>query len=197
VDPYKEAKMMSAELVTILVLAALALGAVAAWVFLRKRRSSRLRQSFGPEYERAVESAGRQEAERELEHRQERVRQLDIRALPPGEADRFAREWQDVQKQFVDSPARAVDDADRLVTDLMQRRGYPMADFEQRAADISVDHPQVVEHYRAGHTLAARARDGGASTEGLRQAMVHYRTLFDELLEERPPRTEVNVERAS
>lgn len=190
--------MMSAELVTILVLVAIALGAVGAWAFLKKRRSSRLRRSFGPEYDRTVERTGRRkEAELELEHRQERVRQLEIRPLPPGEADRFARDWQDVQRRFVDAPARAVDDADRLVTDLMQRRGYPMADFEQRAADVSVDHPQVVEHYRAGHALAARARDGGAGTEDLRQAMVHYRALFDDLLEERPPRTEVNVDRAS
>jgi hypothetical protein len=189
---------MSTELILLAILIAAAAGAVAAWVFLRSRRSRALRRSFGPEYDRTVEHTGkRSEAERELEHRQERVRQLEIRPLPPGDGERFAREWNGVQKRFVDEPAQAVGDADRLVTDLMQRRGYPVTDFEQRAADISVDHPLVVENYRAAHSLAARARDGGASTEELRQAMVHYRTLFDDLLEERPPRDEVNIERAS
>ncbi len=189
---------MSTAMMVILIVAALVLGAVAAWFILRRRRSGQLQESFGPEYERTLEEKGkRSEAERELEHRQERVSQLDIRPLPPGEGGRYAQEWTGVQKRFVDEPVEAVADADRLVTDLMQRRGYPMADFEQRAADLSVDHPQVVEHYRAGHALAARARNGGASTEDLRQAMVHYRTLFDDLLEERQPETEVNVDRAS
>lgn len=189
---------MSTSMMVIAILAALALGAFAAWFFLRSRRSGRLRETFGPEYDRAVQQTGkRSEAERELEFRKERVSQLDIRPLPPGEGDQYVRDWKDVQKRFVDEPVLAVADADRLVTDLMQRRGYPMADFEQRAADLSVDHPHVVENYRAGHELAARARDGGASTEDLRQAMVHYRTLFDDLLEERAPNTEVNVDRAS
>lgn len=189
---------MSTGLIIILVLAALAIGAIAAWAVLRSRRSGELRRTFGPEYYRTVQATGkRSEAERELEHRQERVRQLEVRPLPPSEVDRFAREWQGVQKRFVDSPVEAVGEADRLVTDVMQRRGYPMADFEQRSADLSVDHPQVVENYRSAHALAARAREGRASTEDLRQAMVHYRTLFADLLEEGPPKTEVKVERAS
>lgn len=187
---------MSTEVVVVLILAAAALGAVAAWFLLRRRRSSELRRTFGPEYDRTVENAGkRSEAERELEHRRERVRQLEIRPLPPEEAERFARGWQQVQKRFVDAPAGAVDDADRLVTELMQRRGYPMTDFEQRSADLSVDHPLVVENYRAAHALALRARNGGADTEELRQAMVHYRTLFEDLLEERGQGLEVKIER--
>lgn len=186
---------MSTEVVLVLVLAAAALGAVVAWFLFRRRRSSQLRRTFGPEYDRTVENTGkRNEAERELEHRRDRVRQLEIRRLAPEEAEHFARGWQQVQKRFVDTPAGAVDDADRLVTDLMQRRGYPMADFEQRAADLSVDHPLVVENYRAAHVLAVRARDGGADTEDLRQAMVHYRTLFEDLLEEHSHATEVRIE---
>lgn len=179
---------MSAGIVVLIVVIAVAVGALAAWFFFRRRHTARLRDSFGPEYHRTVTQTGkRKDAERELEHRQERVSQLDIRPLPPGEGERFARDWQQVQKRFVDEPPGAVNDADHLVTQLMQRRGYPMADFEQRAADLSVDHPRVVQNYRAGHALAARVRDGGASTEELRQAMVHYRTLFDDLLEEHHP----------
>jgi hypothetical protein len=179
---------MSTLMVAVLVVAALALGAFGAWYFLRRRHSTELRESFGPEYDRTIERTGeRKEAERELDHRRERVSQLEIRPLPPGEAERFSRDWQQVQNRFVDEPPGAVSEADRLVTELMQRRGYPMADFEQRAADLSVDHPEVVENYRSGHALAARVRDGGASTEDLRQAMVHYRTLFDDLLVERHP----------
>lgn len=189
---------MSTVTVIILVLAAAVIGALAAWFFLRRRHTGELRRSFGPEYDRTVEATGkRKEAERELEHRRERVSQLDIRPLPPGDADRYTRDWRAVQKRFVDQPEQAVGEADRLVTDLMQRRGYPMGDFEQRAADVSVDHPAVVENYRAANRLAARARDGGAATEDLRQAMVHYRTLFDDLLEERSPNAEVNIDRAS
>lgn len=186
---------MSTGMIVVLVLVALLAGVAIAWFLLRRRRSTHLRESFGPEYERTVEEkGGRGKAESELEHRRERVEQLQIRALPPGEADRFAAEWQDVQKRFVDEPSRAVADADRLVTEVMQRRGYPMADFEQRAADLSVDHPRVVENYRAGHQLAVQSRDDGAGTENLRQAMVHYRALFEDLLADRPQQREVNVD---
>jgi hypothetical protein len=179
---------MATELVVVLILAALAIGAGAAWFFMRRRRSTDLRRSFGREYERTVQETGdRGDAERELEHRRERVEQLQIRPLPPGEADRFATGWREVQKQFVDEPEQAVDEADHLVTDVMQRRGYPMAEFEQRAADLSVNHPRVIENYRAAHRIAQRSRNGGASTEELRQAMVHYRALFEDLLEGRAP----------
>ncbi len=178
-------------IVAVLVIAALVVGAVAAWLILRRRRSSDLRSSFGREYERTVAVTGdRAAAERELEHRRERVEQLQIRPLPPRDVERFGAAWVDVQKRFVDEPAGAVGEADRLVTQLMERRGYPMAEFEQRAADLSVDHPRVVDHYRRGHRLAARTRDGGAATEDLRQAMVHYRTLFEDLLEEGPQQRE-------
>lgn len=188
---------MSAEIMVILVLVALLAGAAAAWFFLRRRRTEHLRREFGPEYDRAVRETGeRSRAERELETRRERVRQLHIHPLPALERDRFAASWTEVQKRFVDSPADAVAEADRLVSEVMQERGYPMTDFEQRAADISVDHPRVVEHYRAAHALAERSRNGGASTEDLRQAMVHYRALFDDLLEARGTR-EVNIDRAS
>jgi hypothetical protein len=187
VEPQQEV-LMSTEIVVILVLAALAIGAGAAWFLLKRRRSASLRRSFGGEYERTVQETGdRDEAERDLEHRRHRVEQLQIRPLPPGEADRYASGWQEVQKQFVDAPAGAVNEADRLVADVMQRRGYPMAEFEQRAADLSVNHPRVVENYRAAHRIAERTRNGGASTEDLRQAMVHYRVLFEDLLEGRTP----------
>lgn len=186
---------MSTELVIGLVVIALLVGAAVAWFVLKRQRSTRLRRSFGPEYERAVqEKGGRSDAERELEHRRHRVQQLQVRPLPPGEADRFASSWREVQKRFVDEPTGAVDEADALVTEVMQRRGYPMAEFEQRAADLSVDHPRVIDNYRAGHQLAQRSRNGGASTEELRQAMVHYRALFEDLLEDRPHQKEVNVD---
>jgi hypothetical protein len=177
---------MPTELVVILVLAALVVGAGAAWFLTRRRRSTELRRSFGREYERAVQETGDQgHAERELERRRERVDQLRIRPLPPGEAERFAAGWREIQKRFVDEPETAVVEADRLVTDVMQRRGYPMADFDQRAADLSVNHPRVIESYRAAHGIAGRSGNGGASTEELRQAMVHYRVLFEDLLEDR------------
>jgi hypothetical protein len=115
------------------------------------------------------------------------VEQLQIQPLPPGEADRFADGWREVQKQFVDEPERAVHEADRLVTEVMQRRGYPRSEFDQRAADLSVNHPRVVENYRTAHRIAERSRNGGVRTEDLRQAMVHYRVLFEDLLEGRTP----------
>jgi hypothetical protein len=175
---------MSTELVILLVVAALAIGAGAAFFFMRRRRSDDLRRSFGQEYGRTVEETGdRGKAERELEKRRERVEQLQIQPLPAGEADGYARGWRDVQKRFVDEPETAVAEADRMITDVMQRRGYPMAEFEQRAADLSVHHARVVDNYRAAQQLADRSRNGGASTEDLRQAMVHYRVLFEDLLE--------------
>ncbi len=179
---------MSTELVILLVVAALAIGAGAAFVFMRRRKSDDLRRSFGREYGRTVEEVGdRGKAERELEQRRERVEQLQIRPLPAGEADRFARGWLDVQKRFVDEPEAAVADADRMITEVMQRRGYPMAEFDQRAADLSVHHGRVVDNYRSAQRLMDRSGNGGASTEDLRQAMVHYRVLFEDLLEGRTP----------
>jgi hypothetical protein len=157
---------------------------VLAVLLMRSRRSHRLQKEFGPEYERAVEERGdRREAEAELAERRERRSQLDIRPLEPGARERYEERWQAAQRRFVDQPAPAVAEADALVSAVMSERGYPVSDeFDQRAADISVDHPVVVEHYRAAHAISLRATAGDASTEDLRQAMVHFRALFDELL---------------
>jgi hypothetical protein len=177
---------MDNPLVVILVVALLlALGA-AAWLYLQKRKTEQLRGSFGPEYERAVHETGdRRTAEEQLAERQERVEQLHIRPLEADERDRFAERWRSAQAQFVDDPTGAITEADRLVAEAMQARGYPVGDFEQRAADVSVDHSEVVEHYRAAHAIAQQNDAGSAETEDLRQAMVHYRALFEDLLETR------------
>jgi hypothetical protein len=165
----------------------------------RRMRSRHLTKRFGPEYERTVEQTGsRDKAEAELAAREKRVRKLHIVALQPQDAQRFRNEWQGVQGRFVDNPRSAVAEADLLVRELMSRRGYPMSDFETRAADISVDHPLVVEHFHAAHQIALRDARGEADTESLRQALVHYRALFAELLEvadETPARTKAAEER--
>ncbi len=149
----------------------------------RQQRSERLRQQFGPEYERTVRDVGnRGRAEQALEARQQRVSQLDIRPLDERQRATFADRWRAIQARFVDEPVGAVADADALVGEAMQARGYPVADFEQRAADVSVDHPNVVQHYRAAHDVARRQLDGRATTEELRRAMVDYRALFDEIV---------------
>jgi hypothetical protein len=172
-------------LIAVLVIALLA---VAGWLLLRKRQSERLEKSFGPEYNRAMDELGsRGKAEAELRARQKRVEQLHIVPLSPAEASHFSQAWKSLQARFVDDPHRALGEADQLVGDLMQKRGYPMGDFERSAADVSVDHPLVVEHYRAGHAIALRDRDAACDTETLRQALVHYRALFAELLEVRQP----------
>jgi hypothetical protein len=149
-----------------------------------RRRSQGLQQRFGPEYEHTVGQApSRREAEAELAERERRRERLDIVPLDPDARERYARSWRQVQADFVDSPRTAVDQADALVVEVMRVRGYPMDDFEQRAADVSVDHPGVVGHYREGHRLSQLGAQGRASTEDLRQAMRHYRELFQELLE--------------
>lgn len=164
-----------------------ALIAVVAWMYARKRRSQSLQQRFGPEYRRAVDEMGsRDKAEAELLARQKRVSQLKIVPLSPADAQRYTQEWRALQARFVDNPQGTLVQADRLVGDLMQKRGYPMADFERSAADISVHHPGVVEHYRAAHALAERERSGQLDTESMRQAVIHYRALFSELLEVQP-----------
>jgi hypothetical protein len=157
--------------------------ALVAWWFWRRRRRERLRARFGPEYDRAVEETGRtSRAERELEERERRRAELDIRPLAPASRDRYAESWRQVQERFVDAPAPAVAEADRLVANVMRERGYPVDDFERRAADVSVDHPELVGNYRAAHDIYLKEMRGKATTEELRQAMVHYRSLFDELL---------------
>lgn len=168
-------------LIAVLVIALLA---VAGWLLLRKRRSEQLVQKFGPEYDRALgETGSRSKAEAELLARQKRVSKLHIVPLSPADAQRFSDSWRSVQARFIDSPQGALFEADQLVRELMLKRGYPMGDFDSRAADISVDHPTVVDHYRAAHAIALRDQQGQADTEALRQAVVHYRALFAELLE--------------
>ena len=168
------------------IVAVLALLALVGWYLSRRKQSYRLAQRFGPEYGHTVDQLGsRTKAEAELKSRESRVGRLDIVALTTTDAARFSQAWGDLQGRFVDSPKRAVVQADQLVRELMGKRGYPVADFERRAADISVDHSGVVEHYRAAQAIALRDRRGDADTEELRKAVVHYRALFDELLEVR------------
>ena len=170
----------------VIVLAVLVVVAFAVWAAMQSRRRARLREGFGPEYERAVEEAGsRRHAESELEQREKRREALDIRPLASAARDRYLERWRVTQERFVDEPGAAVSDADRLVTEVMRERGYPVDDFEQRSADLSVDHPHLVENYRAAHAASLANDKGEATTEDLRQAMVHYRSLFEELLETR------------
>jgi hypothetical protein len=172
------------ELALVVALAVILVTAIAAWLFFRKRRTKKLRTQFGgAEYARAVEEGGsRRQAEAGLKERTERVESLKIRALAPGDRARFVGSWGRVQARFVDGPGGAVTEADQLLGDVMSTRGYPVSDFEQRAADISVDHPLVMENYRTAHEIAVRQTRGQANTEDLRQAMIHYRTLFEELV---------------
>jgi hypothetical protein len=166
---------------SLLIVAIIVLAAVVAL----RMHSKKLKAKFGPEYDRVVRERGSTlKAERELEHRKKRVENFQIRPLSPEESDQFAREWRAAQERFVDDPRGAVAEADRLIDRTMKARGYPVGgEFDDRAADLSVDHPLVVEHYRAGHDIAARDARNGASTEDLRIAMKHYRTLFEDLLE--------------
>jgi len=160
--------------------------ALLGWYVWQRQRTEVLRSRYGPEYERTVTQVGdKRRAESELEKRQERVAQLDIRPLSAGQRDGYVQLWRTVQVQFVDDPKGAVTDADRLVEDVLRTRGYPISDFDQRAADLSVHHLRVVDNYRAARDIAHRHRRGEATTEDLRQAMVHYRGLFEDLLEDR------------
>jgi hypothetical protein len=170
--------------------------ALGAWFYIRRRqsqkRSHKLQERFGPEYDRTVNEYGsRTKAESELKAREKRVERLEILPLAPSEAARFSEAWVALQGRFVDNPKGVVVQAEQLVRELMEKRGYPMGDFERRAADISVDHPDVVANYRSAQAIALRDQRGGADTEELRKAVVHYRALFDELLEVRNPKQEV------
>jgi hypothetical protein len=169
-------------LILAIVLIALAVAAVA-WLVVQKQKSTKLRRRFGPEYDRAIkEYGGRTKAEAELSKREQRVAGLNIIPITAAEAARFSNAWSSLQSRFVDDPKGVVPEADLLVRELMIKRGYPMGDFELRAADISVDHPSVVKNYRAAQIIALRNARREADTEELRTAVVHYRTLFDELL---------------
>ncbi|MFD4790459.1 hypothetical protein ACFWN1_26080 [Streptomyces sp. NPDC058459] len=173
---------MSTAQTLIAIVVILILIAAGVWLVTRRRRR-RLQEKFGPEYDRAVQSGeSRREAERELQAREKRHRDLDLKELSPEERDRYATEWQGAQERFVDHPAQSVDDADRLVTQLMRDRGYPTDGFEQQLRDLSVEHAQTLEHYRDAHEVSLRNENGEATTEDLRGAMVRYRTLFDDLL---------------
>jgi hypothetical protein len=174
---------MSTALAIVIIIAAIAI-AFAVWMFIEKRRTQTLRTKFGSEYDRMVETSGRRKAEAELERRTKRVEKFAIRSLRPEEQSRFAESWRQEQAHFVDDPRGAVENADRLVGEVMRARGYPVGEFEARAADLSVDHPRVVENYRIAHEIALRDSRGQANTEDLRRAMVSYRALFEDLLEE-------------
>jgi len=160
--------------------------AVLVWLYVRKRRSTTadLRLKFGPEYERAVLKHGSErKAQSKLEDREKRVEKLNIRDLDSMEHERFLKRWESVQSRFVDSPKGAVAEADDLVSSVMKARGYPVSEFDQRASDTSVDHPRVVENYRSAHQIALRVGKDAATTEDLRTAMIHYRSLFEELVQ--------------
>jgi hypothetical protein len=174
--------MSTAVIVVIVFVVAVVIGGIAV-LLLQKRRTKNLRSQFGgAEYERAVTEVGsRRHAEAKLDQRAERVQSFHLKALSSSDRLRYVDSWAKVQAHFLDGPASAVTEADHLVGDLMATRGYPVSDFEQRAADISVDHPNVTENYRAAHAIASSQIRGEASTEDLRKAMIHYRTLFEDL----------------
>jgi hypothetical protein len=169
------------EIIVIVVLAVVLAGA--ALFFYQRQRSGQLQNRFGPEYDHAVEESGdKRTAERELRERQRRVAKLDVQPLSGDTAERYRAEWNAVQAGFVDEPGQAVEDADRLVLRMMREAGYPVDEFDQRVNDISVDHPEVAEHYRAAHRVAVAHHRGEADTEQLRQAVTAYRQLVDALL---------------
>ena len=179
---------MTTELIIALSAIALILLGFGIWFFARRRTTERLRERFGPEYDKTVSTyQSQQSAEAELSKREKRVRKFNIVSLPRAERARYRENWIVVQNRFVDQPDSAVADANRLVQEVMQRCGYPLTDFEQSAADISVDHPHVVENFRAATRIADRSEKSNASTEELRQALVHYRILFDDLLKSEEP----------
>jgi hypothetical protein len=185
-------QLMDPTMIALVVAASLVLAALA-WLYVRRRKTTTaaLRQRFGAEYERTVQEQGSERrAEAHLADREKRVEALMIRDLDATERERFAGQWHSLQSRFVDDPKGAVTEADTLVSSVMQARGYPVADFEQRAADVSVDHPRVVTNYRSAHEVALRLGKGEASTEDLRTAMIHYRSLFEELVHV-PPAVEI------
>ncbi|MFL6696938.1 MAG: hypothetical protein ACJ8GJ_07190 [Vitreoscilla sp.] len=166
-----------------IVAVAVILIAVVAWLAYGSNQSRRLRERFGPEYDAVLKRHGsKAKAEAELRRRQKRVERFEIVPLAPAEVTRFSQSWKRLQGSFVDDPKGVLIEADRLVRDLLTKRGYPVADFEMRAADISVDHPVVVNNYRAAQRIVSLDQRGEASTEDLRKAVVHFRALFDELL---------------
>jgi hypothetical protein len=174
----------------LVVLAAAVVASVAVWLLMSRRRSMHLRERFGPEYNRVASSAEtRREAEAELARREERRDTFEIRPLSDAARADYVDQWRMIQAEFVDEPSRAVARADSLLQQVMADRGYPVEKFDQRAADLSVDHPKVVENYREGHRLATKTEGNGSATEELRQAMRHYRALFEELVRDTSARS--------
>jgi hypothetical protein len=173
--------------VIIAIVAAVVLAVIvvlAVWSYLRRRRSEDLRNTFGPEYDRVVRDQGRGAGEKELSDRRERVKVFDVRPLSEDQRATFTGRWRESQARFVDDPSGAISDADVLVEEVMLARGYPIEDdFERRAADISVDHPDLVSNYRSAYEVSQRHERGDATTEELRRAMVNYRALFADLLD--------------
>jgi uncharacterized protein YneF (UPF0154 family) len=174
-------------IIIIVVVVVVIVGVILGLVFSRRRHSDKLQEKFGTEYDRTVQSMGSEKkAQTELNERQKHVGTLDIRPLSVSEHDRYLAEWTAVQSKFVDEPGKAIIDADRLIMEVMQIRGYPVSDFEQRAADISVNYPALVTNYRGAREIANKNKLGQANTEELRQAMIYYRSLFEELLKTEP-----------
>ena len=174
---------MDPKILTAVIVIVAILAAVAVLFITRRRKTEHLKQQFGSEYDRLVHQHGDpQRAETVLAAREKRVSHFELRTLPPTERERYAQEWAFVQRKFVDDPKGAANEADRLVTDVMNARGYPMSEFNQRADDISVNYPNAVGNYRSAHDIVLRHGRGQSSTEDLRKAMVHFRSLFDELL---------------
>ncbi len=179
--------MNNTEMTAVLVLVLVAIAALIGLILVRRRRSRRLHDQLGPEYDRTVQAmGGEKKAQTELEERRKHVEALDIRPLSVSERERYLADWTAVQSKFVDEPGQAIVDADRLIMQVMQTRAYPVSDFEQRAADISVNYPALVSNYRAAREIAIKNEQHQADTEELRQAMIYYRSLFEELLGTEP-----------
>ena len=176
--------MNTTYIIIAVVLGLMIMGAILWPIFTGRKRTERLHDHFGPEYDHTVQTLGdEKKAQTELEERQKHVKALDIHPLSVEEHERYAAEWTAVQSKFVDEPGQAIVDAYRLITEVMQTRAYPVSDFEQRAADVSVSYPALVSNYRAARAIALKNEQHQADTEELRQAMIYYRSLFDELLE--------------
>jgi hypothetical protein len=176
--------MNTTYIIVAVVLGLMIMGAILGPIFARRKRSERLHDHFGTEYDHTVETLGdEKKAQTELEERQKYVKALDIRSLSAGEREGYLADWTAVQSKFVDEPGQAIVDADRLIMEVMQLRAYPISDFEQRAADVSVSYPALVSNYRAARQIAIKNEQHQADTEELRQAVIYYRSLFEELLE--------------
>ena len=183
---------MPAGAIVAIILAIIIVVAAGFTVMAAKRR--RLKERFGPEYDRAVvDQQSQRKAEAELAGRERRVRSLDIRPLTSAARTEYVAQWATIQERFVDHPASAVSQAQQLVTAVLQDRGYPTEGYEQILADLSVEHARNLEHYRAAHALSESSATGSASTEDMRQAMIHYREMFDDLLGEQPATDDVTV----